>query len=209
MMQGEAAYRPVRMGDMRATLTEGPGGVLYVRSSEMLGPYPRSMTDLLARWASERPDMVFLADRGPDGAWRQVTYAEAYETVQSLAQALLDAGLDAEKPLLILSGNEIEHALLGYAAMLAGVPHAPLSPAYSLVSRDFAKLKHIVALIQPGMVYASDGERFAPAIAATLDPAVPLVVRTNPVPGRPVHIWADLAKTPVTSAVAAAAANPF
>ena len=207
MMQGDAAYRPVRMGDMRATLTEGPGGVLYVRSSETLGPYPRSMTDLLARWASERPDTVFLADRGPDGAWRQVTYAEAYDTVQSLAQALLDAGLDADKPLLILSGNEIEHALLGYAAMLAGVPHAPLSPAYSLVSEDFAKLKHIVALIQPGLIYASDGERFAPAIAATLAPATPVVVRTNPVPGRQTRYWADLAKTPVTPAVDAAAAQ--
>ena len=207
MMQGEAAYRPVRMGDMRATLTEGPDGVLYVRSSETLGPYPRSMTDLLARWASERPDMVFLADRGPDGAWRQVTYAQAYETVQSLAQALLDAGLDADKPLLILSGNEIEHALLGYAAMLVGVPHAPLSPAYSLVSKDFAKLKHIVGLIQPGMVYASDGERFAPAIAATLAPDTPVVVRTNPVPGRQTQFWADLAKSPVTPAVAAAAAS--
>ncbi|WP_332702241.1 feruloyl-CoA synthase [Devosia sp.] len=204
-MQSEAVYRPVRMGEMRATLTEGTDGVLYVRSSETLGPYPRAMTDMLARWATERPDLVFLADRGPDGDWRKVTYAQAWQTVQSLAQALLDAGLDAERPLLILSGNEIEHALLGYAAMLAGVPHAPLSPAYSLVSKDFAKLKHIVGLIQPGMVYASDGERFAPAIAATLDAAVPVVVRTNPMPGRPTQIWADLAKTPVTPAVAEAA----
>ena len=206
-MHGKTVYRPVRMGEMRATLTEGTGGVLYVRSSETLGPYPRSMTDVLARWAAERPDTVFLADRGPDGSWRRTTYAQAHETVRSLAQALLDAGLSAEKPLLILSGNEIEHALLGYAAMLAGVPHAPLSPAYSLVSKDFAKLKHIVGLIQPGLVYASDGERFAPAIAATLDPAVPVLVRSNPIPDRPARMWADLAKTPVTPAVAEAAAQ--
>jgi feruloyl-CoA synthase len=204
IMQGEAAYRPVRMGDMRATLTEGPDGVLYVRSSETLGPYPRSMTDLLARWASERPDMVFLADRGPDGAWRQVTYAQAYETVQSLAQALLDAGLNADKPLLILSGNEIEHALLGYAAMLVGVPHAPLSPAYSLVSKDFAKLKHIVGLIEPGMVYASDGAAFGPAIAATIDPATPLIVRRNPPADRSARLFDALAATVATPAVAAA-----
>ncbi|MFN3400194.1 MAG: feruloyl-CoA synthase, partial [Ferrovibrio sp.] len=125
-------------------------------------------------------------------------------TVQSLGQALLDAGLHAEKPLLILSGNEIEHALLGYAAMLVGVPHAPLSPAYSLVSKDFAKLKHIVGLIEPGLVYASDGERFAPALAAALNPAIPLIVRNKPTPGRQTHLWDDLAKTPVTPAVAEA-----
>lgn len=206
-MQSEAVYRPVRMGEMRATLTEGANGIRYVRSSETLGPYPRAMTDMLARWAAERPDQVFLADRGPDGDWRRVTYAQARQTVQSLAQALLDAGLDAEKPLLILSGNEIEHALLGYAAMLVGVPHAPLSPAYSLVSKDFAKLKHIVRLIEPGMVYASDGERFAPALSAALDAAVPVVVRTNPAPGRKTLLWDDLAKTLVTPAVAAANAR--
>ena len=79
---------------------------------------------------------------------------------------MLDASLSPEHPLLILSGNEIEHALLGYAAMLAAIPHAPVSPAYSLVSKDFARLQHIVDLLEPGMVYASDGERFAPAIAA-------------------------------------------
>ncbi|MBU1335890.1 MAG: feruloyl-CoA synthase [Alphaproteobacteria bacterium] len=206
-MQGEAVYRPVRMGEMRATLTEGADGIVYVRSSETLGPYPRAMTDLLARWAAERPDHVFLADRGPDGDWRKVSYAEAGRTVQSLAQALLDAGLHAEKPLLILSGNEIEHALLGYAAMLVGIPHAPLSPAYSLVSKDFAKLRHIVGLIAPGLVYASDGERFAPAIAAALDASIPVVVRANPVPGRQSLLWDDLAKTPVTPAVAEAAAR--
>ena len=110
MMQGEAVYRPVRMGEMRAGMTEGSDGVIYVRSSETLGPYPRAMTDILARWANERPDMVFLADRGPDGAWRRVTYAQEHASVQALATALLEAGLNADRPLLILSGNDIEHA---------------------------------------------------------------------------------------------------
>tara|TARA_R110002124_G_scaffold133942_3_gene296467 strand:+ start:5629 stop:7488 length:1860 start_codon:yes stop_codon:yes gene_type:complete len=205
-MLDSAVYRPVRMGEMRAGMTEGPDGVVYVRSSETLGPYPRAMTDVLARWAEEQPDAVFLADRATDGAWRRITYSQAYAQVQALAAALLEAGLDANRPLLILSGNEIEHALLGYAAMLVGVPHAPVSPAYSLVSKDFAKIKHIVQLLQPGLVYASDGARFAPAIAAALDPSVPALVRANAVPGRDTRFWASLAQTPVTPAVAVAAA---
>ncbi|MBU1307334.1 MAG: feruloyl-CoA synthase, partial [Alphaproteobacteria bacterium] len=112
-MQDDAVYRAVRMGEMRATMTEGPAGVIYVRSAETLGPYPRAMTDCIERWAGERADTVFIADRGPDGAWRRITYGQAWPQIQALAQGLLDAGLTGERPLLILSGNEIEHALLG------------------------------------------------------------------------------------------------
>jgi feruloyl-CoA synthase len=108
---------------------------------------------------------------------------------------------------LILSGNEIEHALLGYAAMLVGVPHAPISPNYSLVSRDFAKLKHIVALLEPGMVYASDGAAYASALAAAIDPATPLVVRRNPPTGRTARLFSDLLKTTPSSHVEAANAT--
>jgi feruloyl-CoA synthase len=197
-------YRPVRMGTMRAEIRTGTDGTHYVRSCEELGAYPRAMTDRLAQWATSHPDRIFLADRDEGGSWRSIGYAEAYQRVQSLAQALLEAGLSAEHPLLILSGNEIEHALIGYAAMLAGVPHAPLSPAYSLVSRDFAKLRHIVDLLQPGMVYASDGAAFGPALAATIDPSTPVVVRRNPPADRAARLFAELADTPVTPAVAAA-----
>ncbi|UJW84232.1 feruloyl-CoA synthase [Devosia sp. SL43] len=197
-------YRPVRMGNMRAELRTVENGTHYVRSQEALAPYPRAMTDRLAQWAASDPDRVFLADRGEDGAWRRLTYGEAHARVQSLAQVLVDAGLSAEHPLLILSGNEIEHALLGYAAMLAGVPHAPLSPAYSLVSKDFAKLRYIVELLEPGMVYASDGAKFGAAIAATIDPTTPLVVRRNPPADRPAGLFDSLLATMPTPAVAAA-----
>ncbi len=194
--------RSVRMGAMRAEFMQRDDGTFYVRSLETLGAYPRSMTDRLEEWARRTPDAVFLADRGgPDGAWRTISYAEAWQTVRSLAQAILDARLSAEHPLVILSGNEIEHALMGYAAMLVGVPHAPLSPAYSLVSKDFAKLRHIVDLLEPGMVYASDGERFAAALEAAIDPSVPIVVRTNPPAGRPARLYSELAATPPSAAV--------
>src|SRR5690606_1060010 len=135
---------------------------------------------------------------------RSITYAEAQASMQGLAQALLNTGLSAERPLVILSGNEIEHALLGLAAMLVGGPYAPLSPAYSLVSRDFAKLRHIMELLQPGLVYASDGGRFAAAIGAAVPPGVPLVVRSNPPVARTAIAYDALAATLPTPAVAAA-----
>jgi feruloyl-CoA synthase len=139
-----------------------------------------------------------------DGAWRTVTYAEASRVIRSLAQALLDADLSAEHPLVILSGNEIEHALMGYAAMLVGIPHAPISPAYSLVSKDHAKLRHIVGLLEPGMVYVNDGAKFASAIDAAIDPATPLTVRKSPPAGRAIRLFDDLAATAPSDAVAAA-----
>ncbi|MEO7222852.1 MAG: feruloyl-CoA synthase [Devosia sp.] len=199
--------RPVRMGSMRAEAETRHDGTTYVRSIEPLGPYPRTMTDRLDEWALRTPDAVFIADRGDDGGWRTLTYADASRTIRHLAQAMLDSSLSAAHPLLILSGNEIEHALLGYAAMLAGIPHAPVSPAYSLVSKDFAKLKYIVGLLEPGMVYASDGHKFASALAAAIDPALPLVVRRNPPPGRVARLFDDLASTVVTGAVDAANAT--
>ncbi|WP_423065168.1 feruloyl-CoA synthase [Devosia sp. CN2-171] len=199
--------RPVRMGTMRAEAETRADGTVYVRSLELLGAYPRSMTDRLAHWAAVTPDAVFIADRGEDGGWRTVTYAEANRLIRPLAQAMLDAKLSPEHPLLILSGNEIEHALLGYAAMLVGVPHAPLSPAYSLVSKDFAKLKYIVGQLEPGMVYASDGEKFGPALAAAIDPAIPLVVRKNPPAGRASRLFSDLTQTVPTTEIDAANAT--
>jgi len=196
--------RPVRMGTMRVEADTRADGTVHVRSLEPLGAYPRSMIDRLEHWAAMRPDAVFIADRDENGAWRRLTYGEASRLIRPLAQAMLDAKLSPEHPLLILSGNEIEHALLGYAAMQVGVPHAPLSPAYSLVSRDFAKLKYILGLLQPGMVYANDGHKFAPALAAAIDPAIPLVVRKNPPADRASRLFSDLLETAPTTGVEAA-----
>ena len=195
--------RHVTMGNMAAAMERRPDGTAIVRSVETLGGYPRAIVDALESWAKRTPDTVLIADRD-GGSWRELTYAQVLERIPPLAQALLDANLSPERPLMIISGNEIEHFLLGMAAIWAGIPYAPISLAYSLISTDFGKLKHIAALLTPGMVYASDGARFAPAIAATFGPDIPLVVRTNPVAGRVVHLFDDLLGTPVTPAVAAA-----
>src|SRR5947209_3188944 len=111
---------------------------MIVTSPAQLGPYPRAVTDWLDLWAREAPERVFIAERR-DGAWRKVTYAEAREIGRRVAQALIDRGLDAEHPVAILSGNSIEHALIGLGAMIAGVPYAPVSQPYSLVARDYGK----------------------------------------------------------------------
>ncbi|HEV7276784.1 MAG TPA: feruloyl-CoA synthase [Devosiaceae bacterium] len=203
-MEQKPQLRPVRMGRMRAEARTAADGTVYVRSLETLGDYPRTITDRLRHWAEATPEAIFLADRGEDGTWRRVSYADAWRTVRALAQSLLPYDLSPEHPLLILSGNEIEHALLGYAAMLIGVPHAPLSPNYALVSKDFAKLRHVVDLLEPGLVYANDGERFAGAIAATIPASTPLLVRRDPPPDRRALLFPELAAAVPTAAVDAA-----
>ena len=199
-----APIREVRMGRMSAQATREADGTIRLSSNEALAPYERSIVDAIADWAARTPDQLMVADRDTDGSWHEMTYRQVVEALPPLAQALLDAGLSPDRPLIILSGNEIEHLLLGLAAIWVGVPYAPISPAYSLVSTDFGKLRHIVNLLTPGMVYASDGEQFAPAIAATFADDTPLVVRRNPRGGRATQLFSDLASTPVTDAVAKA-----
>jgi feruloyl-CoA synthase len=124
------------------------------------------MTERLDHWAARTPEREFLAQRSPDGAWLRLTYAKARKRARAVAGALLERGLSAERPLAVLSGNDIEHALLALAAMYIGVPYAPISPAYSLVSTDFAQLRRVMELITPGLVYVSNPAPFRRAIEA-------------------------------------------
>lgn len=202
--------RPVRMGENSVEMTRGADGVFYVKSRFALGDYPRSMTDCLRRWAKETPDRVFLADRGPDGAWRKVTYAQALEKARAIAQFILDRGLSAERPIVVLSGNSVEHGLIALGAMMAGVPFAPVSPAYSLVSKDHEKLKHIFSLLTPGLVFAADGKPFEPALKSVMTPDIGLVVARNPADGFASETFDDMLATAPTDAVekADAAVDP-
>lgn len=150
----------------RIVARDAPDGSLILKSEMELEPYEASLGLLLRHWAREAPDRVFLAERGPDGGWIELTWGEAGRKANSVAQALLDRGLGPERPLLILSGNAIDHALLTLGGFLAGVPVVPVSPAYSLMSADFGKVKHIAALVKPGLVYASDAGPFGGVLAA-------------------------------------------
>ncbi|MEX2318600.1 MAG: AMP-binding protein, partial [Bauldia sp.] len=144
------------MGAPRVAMRGEADGAIYVKSLTALPNYPQNITEKLDHWAELAPERVFLADRGPDGAWRTITFAEARARARKLAQWIVDAGLSAERPIVALSGNDIELGLLTLGAMIAGVPIAPVSPAYSLLSKDHAKLRYLFDLVTPGLVYVSD-----------------------------------------------------
>ncbi len=199
--------RPVRLGAPDVVIERRHDGAMVLRSAQPLAPYPNNLTERLAHWANAAPDRVFLAQRNPAGDWRELGYKAAFETVRAIAAALLARDVSPERPIAILSGNDIEHALLALAAMYVGVPYAPISVPYSLVSQDFKKLKSIIDILTPGMVFAANGKAFSRAIAATVPSGVELVVASHAAPDRSVTPFAELARTPPTPAVDAAHAN--
>ncbi|NKE48470.1 feruloyl-CoA synthase [Roseomonas frigidaquae] len=192
-----AAQKP--MGAAPVQIARRPDGTLLVTPVPVLGAYPRCLTERLEHFAGLAPDRTLIArrDAALDGDWRRISYAEAWRRVQALGQALLDRGLSAERPLVFLSGNCLDQAMLTLAALHVGVPVAPVSPAYSLLARDFAKLRHCLALLTPGLVFANDQARFAEATAAAV-PAGTEVLSAEDMPA--------LLATAPTPAVARAAA---
>ncbi|OGA45283.1 MAG: feruloyl-CoA synthase [Betaproteobacteria bacterium RIFCSPLOWO2_12_FULL_63_13] len=184
--------RPVRLGECRAAVEQCADGSLRVSNLAPLGDYPVRITDRLEHWSRTAPDRVWLAARDALGGWRRLRYGEARDTVRRIAAALRARGLSAERPVVILSGNSIDHALLGTAALHSGIPYAPVSPAYSLVSADFGRLRHIFGLLDPGLVFVEDAGPFARAIAAALPGGVELVVSHNAPEGRPATPFTQL-----------------
>ena len=207
MNAASAPLRPVRLGPADVLLDRKTDGTIILRSPHPLDSYPQKLTERLEHWAKAAPDRVFLAQRAADGSWRKLTYAEALSQVRSIAQSLLTRRLSAERPIAILSGNDIEHALLGMAAMTIGVPYAPISVPYSLMSSDFGKLKSIIDILTPGMVFVSDGKPFARAIDAAVPIGIEIVVTANPLRSRPSTPFADLVISEPSDAVDAAHAE--
>jgi len=143
-----------------------PDGTLLLRSRQSLKLYERCIGEYLQHWARSAPARPFLMERGPAGTWRGVTYREALEQVRRIGTWLLARNLSAERPVVVLSENSVEHGLLLLACLYVGVPIAPISPAYALLSQDFGKLTRIVETLRPGVIYVSDQARFGPALAA-------------------------------------------
>jgi feruloyl-CoA synthase len=155
-----------RLGRLEPVIEERADGVRLVSVRQTIGAYPRALPDRLVHWAAAAPDRTFLAERTADGAWRSLTYAETLRQVRRLAAGLLRHDLSAERPVAILSGNGIDHALVALAAMMVGVPYAPISPPYSLVARDFGKLAYCLDLLTPGLIFVADAHPFRAALAA-------------------------------------------
>ena len=169
-----APFRKVRLGPLDCVV-EHKAGATYVRSPFPLPAYPDKITERLDYWAAHAPNRTVFAERGPEGEWRKLSFLSFRNQVRSIAQALLRRGLSGDRPIAILSGNDLEHALLGHAAMYAGIPFAPISPSYALISSDFGKLKHIFKLLTPGLIFATDGSRFEKAIETVAPPDAEIV----------------------------------
>jgi len=170
---GNALQSGLRLAPPEVRVERRADGAMILRSPQKLGAHARAAGEWLLRWAREAPQRTFLAERSERG-WRKVSYREALEFVRRIGQALLERGLGPSLPVVILSDNSIDHALLALAAMHVGVPVAPVSPAYSLMSKDFAKLKAIFGLLRPGLVWAADAAKFAPALAAVGGTVTPM-----------------------------------
>ncbi len=196
-----APLREVRFWEPQIETETRADGTILVRQRGALGGYPDKLTDRLVYHATATPDRIYLAERDADGEWRTLTYAETLDCVRRVGTALLSYDLSPERPIAILSGNDIEHALLGLAAQYVGIPYAPISPAYSLVSSDFSKLTDIVAALTPGLIFAADGAPFEKAIAAAVPPGVPVVTTRRPIEGRGRAAFADLLATEPSAAV--------
>ena len=161
-----------------------PAGTLRLRSADPLGSYPVSVLHSLRAWADAGPDHPLVAERNPDGAWRTCGYGAAAAAAEAIGQALLDRGLRPDRPLLVLSGNSVNHLLVTLGAMTAGIPVAPVSVAYSLQSRDHLRIRAIAELIRPGAVFAEEAGRFGAALdAAVRDTAAPAIVASGHRPG--------------------------
>jgi feruloyl-CoA synthase len=179
-------------------------GSIWLRSTVMLEPHARCVGDWLEQWARQAPDRLFLGERsGPDAPWSTVSYGEALRQVRAAGAWMLAQGMSTQRPLVILSDNSIEHALLMLGAMHVGVPAAPISPAYSLVSKDFDKLKSMIRLLDPGAIYVSGLTAFAPALAA-IQPLHQATIICRDTDGEAAVAFQSIAATPETDDVAKA-----
>lgn len=163
---GDPPFRPVTFGPMDIDVAIAPDGSQRVRPRASLPPVSASLCDILSERALAHPDRVFLAQRGADSNWVYATYREIKQQSDAIAQSLIDRQLGRDCTVLILSHNSIEFAEMVMGCLAARVPVTPVSPAYSLMSNDFAVLKHIADLVEPALIFVQDDATYAAAIAA-------------------------------------------
>ena len=202
----EHKYRPMTFGVTRVAIRDGAPGVHYLRAEQPLKDYPERITDRLHHWAQVAPDRTFMARReklegGGTGDWHHISYAQAWASARSIAQALIDRGLSQERPVVILSGNDLEHALLALGCLVAGVPFVPTSPAYSLVSQDYDKLRHVLNTVTPGLVFAADAAQYGKAITSAVGSDIEVVLAAGQIEGRSSTAFDQLLATVATEQV--------
>lgn len=198
-------YRELEFGVHSIWVREAGDGTFHVRSDQELAAYALRMTDRLLHWAQATPQQTFIAQRkrladGSTGDWEHISYAQMLAAARSIAQALLDRNLSAERPVVILSENSLDHAMLAMGCLYAGVPYCSVSTAYSLVSTDYAKLRHVVDTLTPGLIFASDAARYGKAARAVQPEGCELVYHKATDEAQPCTLWADLLATKATAA---------
>jgi feruloyl-CoA synthase len=182
-------------------------GSIRLKSATPLRPVARCAGDWLEHWARQTPERIFLGERSSaEVPWTTVTYQEALRQVRAAGAWILSQGMSARRPLMILSDNSIEHALFALGAMHVGVPVASISPAYSLMSKDFDKLKSMITLLAPGAIYVSSLKAFAPALAA-IKPLHAATIVSGDTDGSDAISFSAIAATPETDAVESAFAS--
>ena len=204
----QAPFKPLPQKAPKIRVDRRDDGTVYVASEHPPGAGPASIAALLAERAATHPDRPYIQQRRPNhGPWFGVTYGEAKRAADGIAQWLLDRGLTANDSVMVLSANSLDHALIMLGCYTAGVPIAPISPAYSLISTDHAKLKHCFATVRPKVVFAQDAAMFARAFETlrALDPALAFVASVNV--GEDVTPLDELVSTKPTLAVEAARAS--
>lgn len=196
---------PLRLfGKLDPVVESRPDGVIVVRSAKPLPHYSASLVDRLEHWAKVTPHRVFLAERDETGGWRELTYGAAFEQILHIGAALLARDLSPEEPVLILSGNGIDHALMSLAGMAVGVPTCPMSTAYSTVSQDLGKLTYALDLLTPRLVFASDGRTFGRALKKVKERGIEICVSDDTADELGATRFSSLLDRPISSAVVSA-----
>ena len=197
----DPAFAAVRLAEPRPDIERRPGGEMVIRSAHTLNGYPAQLGEHVKHWARTAPERTFLAERVADGSWRRLSYRDAAELSDRVSQSLIDRGHSSKRPIAALSDNSINMALLKLGAMQIGIPFLPVSPAYSLMSENFAKLKYIVGEFLPSLIYVSELPPFARALAAIPMDGVALVADKIDPAFPDVTQFDDLLKSTVTDAV--------
>jgi feruloyl-CoA synthase len=200
----EEVGHPQLAAEPRIIMETRPDGSIIVTQEGALPAYPRCITERFMAFAASHPDRVWMGQRDANGAWETVTYAEGRRAIEAVASFLVARGLSVERPLLILSGNSIPHAVLALGAQHAGIPSAALSPAYALSGDDRSKLVSVVEQLTPGMVFADHAARYLPAISAVLGADVPLISLTGDAADRETIRYQDVLQTEPSEAMRAA-----
>ena len=191
----DAPWSEVDYATPNITMEKRDNGEIILFSADPLEEFADHVGVWLHQWAKVTPEYTFLAERGGDGEWKRLSYADAKSGADAIGQYLLDQGLGPDRPVMILSGNSIDHGLLTLGALCAGVPVVPVSPAYSLMSQDHAKVRHVIDICRPGLIYAASGEMFA-GVLNDIDLSQAKVVVSDALPeGQDALLFSDLLKT--------------